>query len=316
MVLRKAKKAGGAKDHAVVPAKTRKGKRFLQKRAPQVDEGTKQGIFLRGSTASGRVTECMKDLVNLRKSCTTFFGRKNEVRPFEDITPVELFAKQHQASIFGVGSHSKKRPHNLILGRIFNDHLLDMVELGIENYLPISMFPSTSKVMAGTKPVVVFTGEQFSSDPEWQGVRNIFLDYLRGESVESIRLQGLELMIQVTALPNGKLLLRCFKMNFKKSGTRIPRVEIEECGPRVDFTVRRTKLATADLMKHACRQPKERRVKKKKNLSKDALGTTHGRVHMSKQNLDELQTRKMKGLRSKSVDEPPEKRKKNSLAEA
>ena len=39
--------------------------------------------------------------------------------------------------------------------------------------------------------------------------------------------------------------------------------------------------------------------KKKKNISHDAFGTKLGRVHMQKQDLSKLQTRKMKGLRKR-----------------
>lgn len=46
----------------------------------------------------------------------------------------------------------------------------------------------------------------------------------------------------------------------KKSGTRIPRIELVEIGPRMDLRVRRTKLATDDLFKQACKKPKELKV--------------------------------------------------------
>lgn len=46
--------------------------------------------------------------------------------------------------------------------------------------------------------------------------------------------------------------------------------------------------------------------KKKKNISHDAFGTRFGRLHMQKQNLDKLQTRKMKGLRKRRGEETPE----------
>jgi len=38
-------------------------------------------------------------------------------------------------------------------------------------------------------------------------------------------------------------------------------------------------------------------MKKKKNISTDTLGTTHGRIHIGTQNIDKIQTRKMKGLK-------------------
>ena len=46
----------------------------------------------------------------------------------------------------------------------------------------------------------------------------------------------------------------------KKSGTRIPRIELVEIGPRMDLRIRRTKLATDDLFKQACKKPKELKV--------------------------------------------------------
>lgn len=47
---------------------------------------------------------------------------------------------------------------------------------------------------------------------------------------------------------------------FKKSGTKTPRVEIVEIGPSIDLIVRRISLASDDLYKEACRQPKAAKV--------------------------------------------------------
>jgi hypothetical protein len=46
----------------------------------------------------------------------------------------------------------------------------------------------------------------------------------------------------------------------KKSGSRIPRIELEEIGPSVDFRLRRTKISSDDLFKLACKRPKELKV--------------------------------------------------------
>ena len=47
-------------------------------------------------------------------------------------------------------------------------------------------------------------------------------------------------------------------MVLKKSGTRIPRVELEEMGPRMDLVLRRSHLASDDLFDSACKQVKVR----------------------------------------------------------
>lgn len=98
----------------------------------------------------------------------------------------------------------------------------------------------------------------------------------------------------------------------KKSGTRIPRIELNEIGPSVDLSVRRTQLASDDLFKQSCKKPKDLKVKKKKNITKDGLGSTLGRIHMGAQNINSIQTRKMKGLK-KTLSERKAERKRKSL---
>lgn len=49
-------------------------------------------------------------------------------------------------------------------------------------------------------------------------------------------------------------------------------------------------------------------VKTKKNISKNALGTTHGRVHMGNQKINTIQTRKMKGLKKTMVERKAERK--------
>jgi len=53
-------------------------------------------------------------------------------------------------------------------------------------------------------------------------------------------------------------------------------------------------------------------VKKTKNISFDPFGSKLGRVHMQRQDLSKLQTRKMKGLkrsRAAAADKPPQTKK-------
>ena len=40
----------------------------------------------------------------------------------------------------------------------------------------------------------------------------------------------------------------------KKSGTRIPMLELEKIGPSIDWVLRRSQLASDDLFKTACKQ--------------------------------------------------------------
>jgi hypothetical protein len=42
-------------------------------------------------------------------------------------------------SLFCFGNHQKKRPNNLIFGRLFDWQLLDMVEFGVVDYEPMEV---------------------------------------------------------------------------------------------------------------------------------------------------------------------------------
>ncbi|XP_015610186.1 ribosome production factor 2 homolog [Cephus cinctus] len=294
----------------IVKPTSHRGKRAILKKEPQLFEDAKQTLCIKGASTSQLVTDCMKDLYDLKKPDAQMMQKKNDIRPFEDVTRIEQFCQKLNSPLFMFASHNKKRPHNLVMGRVFEHTLLDMVEFGVENYKSLKEF-KVGKISTGTKPILIFNGEVFENNHEFGRIRNLLVDMFQREVVGKVRLQGLEHVLSFTAVDN-KILLRSYRIQLKKSGTRIPRIELEEIGPRMDLEIRRTKLAADDLFKQACKKPKELKVKKKKNISKNTLGTTLGRIHIGAQKLNSIQTRKMKGLK-KTVAERKAERKRKSL---
>lgn len=76
-------------------------------------------------------------------------------------------------------------------------------------------------------------------------------------------------------------------------------------GPSLDLVMRRYQAADPELLKQALKRPKLKKTdvekglgKKRKNMEIDEMGDLRGKVHVGKQNLDKLQTRKMKGLKA------------------
>nr|XP_033795624.1 ribosome production factor 2 homolog isoform X2 [Geotrypetes seraphini] len=261
-------------------------------------------MLLKGGNANCTVTQALKDIYALKKPYAVLYKKKNITRPFEDQTSLEFFAKKSDCSLFIFGSHNKKRPNNLVLGRMFDYHVLDMIELGVENFVSLNDIKN-SKCPEGTKPMLIFAGDAFESSEDYKRLKSLFIDFFRGPAVPCVRLAGLEHVLHFTAL-NGKIFMRSYKVLLKKSGCRTPRIELEEMGPSLDFTVRRTHLASDDLYKLSLKQPKTLKQKKKKNISQDTFGTTYGRIHMQKQDLGKLQTRKVKGLKKRPAMDGPE----------
>ncbi|XP_054714316.1 ribosome production factor 2 homolog [Uloborus diversus] len=283
----------------VVKPRTRPGKRFLENREPKLIENDKRTLFIRGANANNNVLQALKDFAALKKPNAVFFNRKNEMKPIEDSSKLEFFCQKNDASLFMFGSHNKKRPNNLVAGRMFDHHILDMFELGMEDFQPLKDF-KTAKIAYSTKPMLLFT-EGFEGTPELQRIKNFFIDFFRGPIVEYVNLQGLEHLIAFSVV-NNKILLRSYRVTVNKSSSKTHGVELEEIGPHMNFVIRRTKLASEDLFKRACKKPKELKPKKKKNIQKDVFGSTHGRVHMERQDYNRLQTRKLKGLKKRKSE--------------
>lgn len=236
--------------------------------------------------------------------------RKESWLPFEDSTNIEFMSVKNDSPLFMFGSNTKKRPNNIIIGRTYDEHILDMVEFGFDNFKSLNEF-KISKIPVGTKPIIIFSGEPFDVEYEYQRIKNLLLDFFSGPNVESIRLSGLEHVIQFVAA-EGKILMRSYKVLLKKSGTRLPRIELEEIGPRIDLTLRRTHLASQDLFKRSLKQPEQLKKKSVKNINRDKMGSTLGRIHMQRQDYNKLQLRKLKAFK-RTPQERHNKGKKRSL---
>jgi ribosome production factor 2 len=167
-----------------------------------------------------------------------------------------------------------------------------------------------------------FASELFDSHPRFIQVKSLLMDFFNAEVIDWICLVGLEHVISVSLAPmpahlnnanaehadDSKILpkihLRTYTVRLLSSGTRIPRVELVPMGPFLDLSLRRHEYADAELWKAAMRRPRLKKQdvekglgKKKKNVEVDEMGDLRGKVHVEKQDLGRLQTRKMKGLK-------------------
>lgn len=146
---------------------------------------------------------------DLKKPNVQMLKQKNDILPFEDITSVEKFAHKYNASLFMIALHNKKRPHNLVMGRMYEHMLLDMIEFGVENYKGLKDF-KVEKIASGIKPLLIFNGELFESNYEYGRIKNLLIDMFLREEVQKIRLQGLEHVLSFTAVEN-KILLHSYR---------------------------------------------------------------------------------------------------------
>ncbi|KAK5677491.1 rRNA-binding ribosome biosynthesis protein rpf2 [Elasticomyces elasticus] len=296
-----------------IKPKSARTKRILDNKGPQTNENSRTTLFLKYTTTSDILQLCMTDLFALKRPLAQKFNKKNPVRPFEDPASLEFFSDKNDASLMVYGSHSKKRPHALTLARFFGGKVLDMIELMIEpeTMRTLAQFKN-GKAAVGLKPLLSFSGSAFDdpSNAVYGLAKSILLEMFRGPDVKEVDVEGLQYMIcfsvdeAESADAKPMIHLRTYLLRTKKAaGSTLPKVELEEMGPRIDFRVGRHKDAETDMMKEAMRKPKGLPTERpKKNIDTDIIGDKVGRIHLGKQDLGALQTRKMKGLkRSRDV---------------
>jgi len=100
---------------------------------------------------------------------------------------------------------------------------------------------------------------------------------------------------------------RTYSIKLLNSGSRTPLVSLEHAGPSFDFRPRRVQSADPDTWKQATKKHKKKsthpdqmagnKKRKDRNVDIDEMGDKVGKLHMTKQDLSKLQTRKMKGLK-------------------
>merc|ERR1712187_1040630 len=94
----------------------------------------------------------------------------------------------------------------------------------------------------------------------------------------------------VSAESEPPVTVRRFRVLQQKSGSKLPRVELEETGPRFVLSLDRAKGPDKEKWKQAIKVPKAAKPSKVKNVSKNSMGKRRGRIHMGRQDFDQIHT--------------------------
>jgi hypothetical protein len=297
--------------------------RIVKAREPQQVEGRKKVLLLHGTKCPQPVQTVLKTIHTLTKPDAVMLTKKNEnIHPFENTESLEFLADKNESGVIVFGTHSKKRPNNVTVLRIYDGKVLDKVELLLVTTSDQSQPEPKMTIGVEMTPLILFSGSQWddssSSDQAalYRSLKSIMLDLFQGEEIASIDVAGLQYLLMIAAGENSSstdlsdpaskpvIHLRWYRIRTLRSNSpKIPRVELDPIGPTFDFRVGRFQEADGSVMKDAMKhgkRPNEER--KKKNVETDMIGDKIGRVHLGKQDLSTLQTRKMKGLKRSRDD--------------
>ena len=285
--------------------------RYLKSTESQLREGAKTSLLFQGVSSSQVMNTLLKELRSMQAPNAKLLSKKNQIIAFshEGQQSMEFLTTKNDAALFGMATHNKKRPHNLLLGRTFDRQVLDLCELGVLKFKSMQDYGGqVPKKRIGSKPLLVFVGEGWQQQgADYRNLQNLLTDFYRGDVVDRVVLSGLDHVIVFT-LGNpqregsSKPLIhqRTYFCKLKKNPdgkSNVPVPHLIPCGPDLDLVVRRTQWADSDLYKLARKQPLATRKKKTKNQTTNMFGETLGRLHLEKQNVSQLQGRKVKAIR-------------------
>lgn len=287
-------------------AKTAKGRRLQKKREPKIIEGDKKAIFLKTTTASQLVSQALADLCTLKAPFSKQLSHRNPLQPFEDGSSLEFLTQVNDSSLFVVGSNNKKRPHALTFGRTFDGQILDMMEFTLDpsSFRSIQQLSAERQTLArlGATPMVLFIGDVFETSEDMKQFRSLILDFFHIQDSDKINLAGLDRVIQITASVNPNDLskklvtFRHYTVQKKKGQDKFPKVVLEEAGPRLDLNFTRATRASRELQALSMKKHKQATIKHAKNVEMGYMGEKLGRLHMEKQDFNQIALKKTKSL--------------------
>jgi len=301
------------------PAKART-QRYLKSIVPQLREGAKRTLLLKGIKCSQAMGNLLKEMRAMQAPNAKMLSKKNQIVAFDDIggqRSLEFLTTKNDSALFALASTNKKRPNNLVMGRTFDNQILDMVELGILRYKSIKDYGgSVPKKRIGSKPLMLFLGDLWQHDSNCKKMQNLLVDFYRGDVVKKLVVSGIDHLIVFVATqpkeseqsnPNikndPKLIIHqhtyfCkLKKNPNDPASNIPVPYLLPCGPDTTMQIRRTQFAEQDLWNLSLKQPQGLKKKKKRNKTTNVFGETVGRLHLEAQDVDKMGGRKSKALR-------------------
>lgn len=258
----------------------------------------------------------------LKKPDALKFTKPHTIRPFEDAGSLEFLGQKNDAAHVILGTNQKKRPHTLTWARLFAGEVMDMLELSIEGYKASAEFGTGNKVPVGMRPLLLFQGQIFDTHAEYVHVKSLVMDFFApasaGAAPQQVDQSGLQHVVVVSAEEPATSLLaasgsvqpvvyvRVYRAIMRRSDELLPRMELEEMGPRLDLRLGRRQAAEPEVWKRAtarAHKPTAENKKKRKNIEMDLMGDKLGRIHVGRQELGKLQTRKFRGLKRERAEE-------------
>jgi ribosome production factor 2 len=102
---------------------------------------------------------------------------------------------------------------NLIMGSTFNYKLMDIFEFEVTSFIPLAHFAKIIEVDSYIKPVIVFQGDIFETDFQYERIKKFFLDFFRIQDSEEVVISELRKIMIISAGDDKEIKIRNYQID-------------------------------------------------------------------------------------------------------
>lgn len=149
-----------------------------------------------------------------RKEFSKKLNKKNILKyVFDDAGDIEYISEKNDTTFFVLTSDIKKKPMNIIMGSTFNYKLMDVFEFEITNFLPLEFFSKKCEVDSFMKPVIIFQGDIFETDFQYERIKKFFLDFFRIQDLDEVVISELRKILIISAGEDKEIKIRSYQID-------------------------------------------------------------------------------------------------------
>lgn len=138
-------------------------------------ENERKTLFLKGQRSSKDSLFAQQVLKTIKKHQSVSLNNKNDFLPFENQKELLFLSQKNLCPLIVMTIGCKKRPNGLIIGRVYDQQVLELFEFEVLNCHG-EIEKTFNQISDIVKPIFMCNGEQFEFNDDMSRLRNLMHD--------------------------------------------------------------------------------------------------------------------------------------------
>lgn len=99
------------------------------------------------------------------------------------------------------------------MGFTFNYKVMDIFEFEVCSFIPITYFAKEIQVDSAIKPIIIFQGDIFETDFQYERIKKFFLDFFKIKDIEECVISELRKIMIISAGDDKEIKIRNYQID-------------------------------------------------------------------------------------------------------